>query len=1086
MVRILSLNVRGLGNEKKRRAIFKYCRDRADLICLQETHSTVKDEVIWTAEWGGKILFEHGESSCKGVCLLVKKGASFDISKPIFQSDGRIIICQITINDTLPICVVNIYAPNKDSPAFFQTMDTALTEMCEHKILIGDFNLTLNCEVDRLNCYTNNNKSKECVLNMMNVHMLSDTWRERNEQETRFSWERMQKSGQFAASRIDFALITRGLDAKVENITYIPATLTDHSAVVVCLQTSLNKRGPGYWKMNTLHLSNIDFQEAISQQIRTLSKKETPLQTWEALKRSITVTAKNYARGKSSMSQVIISQLLEFIDDMQTKFPLSQSDMLLYEKAKLDLDTHVQQQIQQVIFRSRCKWYEEGERNSKYFYSLERVKYNAKTCQALLQGEQLLQTDEDILNAQHAFYTDLYKEDPNVSFNLENTTDTRCPEDLKTLHEVMFSVKEVRKAVQQMKPNRTPGYDGIPYEFYKQFWSEIEEYFMEMMQFCYNQRTLFPSGRIGILNLIPKPGKDPRILKNLRPITLLNCDYKIIEKCIANRLTEIAENIVHPDQKGFMPNRRISANIRKILDIISYCENEKGGKEGLLLNLDLEKAFDKLAFEAIYGSLRYFNTAEYLINWIQVLYTDFELKIQNNGKFSESLRVERGTHQGGVCSAQIFVIAMELIAIDLRANEQILGINIQTVVNILNQFADDTDVTLENDQESLQKTIDTFERYHHITGLKVSYDKTSVYRLGSLRKSKAQLYTQPEIKWTSSPITILGIVISHDVQEQLDLNYQQVYDKMCNVIRSWSTRSLTLMGKICIVNTLVASLFVHRMMVLPTIPKSIVKRVYSVITNFIWNNRKAKIAMHTLQASKKMGGLQLVNLILKDKVLKISWIQILHNDEHTANIAYASISAVVLHLKNLIWKCNLHQKDVKLFCPHNLFWKDVLEAWCSVNFDYSDGALDQILWCNSYVRVDNSPVFWEVPFKKGLVMLSQLFSNNEWIGYDEAQRLYNLNFMQFNSLKDTIPNQWKKSPTGVSTHALCLYEQLKEKKNLSSYLYRTLLEEEQPNLKAEKWEKILAEEIPHGTMLTAHKNIYGVTNVPKYRGFLYR
>ena len=111
---------------------------------------------------------------------------------------------------------------------------------------------------------------------------------------------------------------------------------------------------------------------------------------------------------------------------MQTRFPLNQADAVLYENAKMDLYTKVEKQIQQVMFRTKCKWYEEGERNSKYFYSLEHAKYNAKTCQVLLYDDKILTTDEDILKAQHKFYSDLYRRDPEVNFTLQNDSTVRC------------------------------------------------------------------------------------------------------------------------------------------------------------------------------------------------------------------------------------------------------------------------------------------------------------------------------------------------------------------------------------------------------------------------------------------------------------------------------------------------------------------------------------------------------------------------------------------------------------------------------------------------------------------------------------
>ena len=79
-----------------------------------------------------------------------------------------------------------------------------------------------------------------------------------------------------------------------------------------------------------------------------------------------------------------------------------------------------------------------------------------------------------------------------------------------------------------MKNNKTPGEDGIPVDFYKVFWKILKEPFFKMVSACYEENELHDSAKKGILNLIPKPNKDSRFIKNLRPITLLNTDYKII------------------------------------------------------------------------------------------------------------------------------------------------------------------------------------------------------------------------------------------------------------------------------------------------------------------------------------------------------------------------------------------------------------------------------------------------------------------------------------------------------------------------------------------------------------------------------
>ena len=71
-LKIISLNVRGISNFKKRRTIFTWCRRKnADVIFLQETHSSKATEVQWKNEWGGKMLFSHGSPNSCGTAILI-------------------------------------------------------------------------------------------------------------------------------------------------------------------------------------------------------------------------------------------------------------------------------------------------------------------------------------------------------------------------------------------------------------------------------------------------------------------------------------------------------------------------------------------------------------------------------------------------------------------------------------------------------------------------------------------------------------------------------------------------------------------------------------------------------------------------------------------------------------------------------------------------------------------------------------------------------------------------------------------------------------------------------------------------------
>ena len=119
--------------------------------------------------------------------------------------------------------------------------------------------------------------------------------------------------------------------------------------------------------------------------------------------------------------------------------------------------------------------------------------------------------------------------------------------------------------------------------------------------------------------MIPKKDKALQELKNWRPITLLNCDYKIASKAIASRL------------KGFLKGRSIAENICLINNVISYMYTGTKNIPGLLLFLDFEKAFDTIEWAFVEKTLQHFGFCSSLIKWINLFYHDIQSCVIDNG-----------------------------------------------------------------------------------------------------------------------------------------------------------------------------------------------------------------------------------------------------------------------------------------------------------------------------------------------------------------------------------------------------------------------------------------------------------------------
>ena len=263
-IKIISLNVNGIRNKIKRKAVFNYCKDRADIICLQETHSCSDTIEQWQTEIGGQLYTSYGTTDSRGMCIFVRKGTQIKIINSNSDNNGRRVSCLFE-KDNKRIYITNIYAPNSDSLEFFEDVINDAVQTGEKFLIISDFNVTVDPDVDRKGKKCNNDRSALVLKNGIEEVLFVDVWRARNPGVKRWSYTRNKPNP--TASRNDYALASIDLAQHTKSSFYIPNGLSDHSAFFVSCQLSEHPRGSGYWKLNNSHLSNIEFVQAVNQHL---------------------------------------------------------------------------------------------------------------------------------------------------------------------------------------------------------------------------------------------------------------------------------------------------------------------------------------------------------------------------------------------------------------------------------------------------------------------------------------------------------------------------------------------------------------------------------------------------------------------------------------------------------------------------------------------------------------------------------------------------------------------------------------------------------------------------------------------------
>jgi len=172
-------------------------------------------------------------------------------------------------------------------------------------------------------------------------------------------------------------------------------------------------------------------------------------------------------------------------------------------------------------------------------------------------------------------------------------------------------------------------------------------------------------------------------LKNWRPITLLNVDYKIASKVIAKRIEPILPSLIHLDQTGFMKGRYIGENIRLIANVME--QRKKFNGSGVLLSLDFQKAFDTLEWSCIHHVLKLYNFGDSLRNWVKIFYTDMESAVLNNGYATNWIKPSTGVRQGCPLSPYLFILSASSAVKGISIFEREIKI-INIDINIINKL----------------------------------------------------------------------------------------------------------------------------------------------------------------------------------------------------------------------------------------------------------------------------------------------------------------------------------------------------------------------------------------------------------------
>jgi hypothetical protein len=244
--------------------------------------------------------------------------------------------------------------------------------------------------------------------------------------------------------------------------------------------------------------------------------------------------------------------------------------------------------------KARLNWHLEGDRNTKYFHKLTKIKTSTKTITSLQDGEHVLTDQSQIADHIVNYYKNLFS----TNFVLQDSrlVDEVIPhlitDDVNAILTMLPSTEEIKAAVFSLNKDSAPGPDGFGAFFFQHYWDIVHKEVVNAVLEFFTSGWILPGYNSNIIALIPK-SPDALSIDQYRPIAMANFKFKIISKIIADRLASIMPSIVSEEQKGFIHDRNIKDCLCTASEAINLLHNKSFGGN-LALKIDITKAFDTL------------------------------------------------------------------------------------------------------------------------------------------------------------------------------------------------------------------------------------------------------------------------------------------------------------------------------------------------------------------------------------------------------------------------------------------------------------------------------------------------------------
>lgn len=433
------------------------------------------------------------------------------------------------------------------------------------------------------------------------------------------------------------------------------------------------------------------------------------------------------------------------------------------------------------------------------------------------------------------------------------------PDAVRDDMEEEISCNEIERAIKALASRKSPGVDGLGTAFYQRFSSQLAPVLCDVYRDIRNRNLLPPSMRQATVVLIPKKGNTAAVAtaEGFRPISLLTTDYKILAKILAKRLDHALEIVVRPHQTYGFKGRTITTNAHIMRIIIETAVALH--KPTAVVQIDLSKAFDKVAHSFLFSMLKACGVGKLMSDYIRLCYRGITARILINGCLSRAIPVESSVRQGCPLSPVLFALYLEPLCRTIINDCNINGALLSTEPTKILAYADDVSVICSSKSDIL-RAFQHINAFCSVSGAEINVAKSTGAWLGPWPNMPE---TFLGISWTTSVNNYLGVKLG---EENLRTGLGGIHlDTLRAKVVEWHGRNVPLLNRSFVCNSVFFSSVWYSAQVVPC-RQADVHRMHRFCATFVWDSCFERMRRSNLFVSPFKGGLGLVNLDIKLRV----------------------------------------------------------------------------------------------------------------------------------------------------------------------------------------------------------------------------